>query len=337
MPRRTRRTICATCASWRSSFAIMARCASTISLDGARLLLGREIDPGGGGMLRPDLAVLAAELEVDRGQQCPDRRSARTISVGVGSSRSGGMSSASSSHDWPRYVRRISPPTSGKSATCLPGPVDDEMQRAIEEVIEGERHGALIVGDQGDRAVRAADPGGDLPRIGDGRGEADELDMLRAEDDRLFPRRAALRVGEEVDLIEDDRVDRVHLPRRLDEHIAHDFRRHHEDRRARIDGHVAGQQPDRVAVAVAQIAEFLIGERLDRRRVHDPPVTQIRLMHSVFRDDRFSCAGRGGDHHRFAAPQRFDGIVLKRVEGKREERMERRKRLPARVRMRHRY
>ena len=208
--------------------------------DGAHLLLGREVNPGSGGVLRPDLAILPAELEVDRGQQtliaqCEDNfRRRRFVPLG-------------------RHVERVFLPR--LPAKCPPHlaadfgevrhlpacPVDDEIQRTVEEVIERERHGAFIVGHQCDGAMCAADPGGDFARIGDGRGETDELDVFRAEDDRLFPRRAAFRVGKEVDLIEDDRVDRVHFPRRLDEHIAHDFGRHHEDRRARIDRHIAGQ------------------------------------------------------------------------------------------------
>ena len=155
--------------------------------------------------------------------------------------------------------------------------------------------------------------------------------MFRAEDDRLFPRRAALRVGEEMDLIEDDRVDRVHLPRRLNEHVPHDFRRHDEDRRARIDGHIAGEQADGLAVAVAQIAEFLIGERLDRRRVHHAATTPVRLVDGIFRDDRLPRSGRRGDHHRLAAPERGDGLLLKRIEREWIEGVERRTHVVTRV------
>ncbi len=53
----------------------------------------------------------------------------------------------------------------------------------------------------------AADPGGDLVRVVDRRREANELDMIRAEDDRFFPGGATFRIGEIVDLIKNDAVD----------------------------------------------------------------------------------------------------------------------------------
>ena len=57
-----------------------------------------------------------------------------------------------------------------------------------------------------------------------------ELDVLRAEDDRLFPGRAALRIGQVVDLVEDDAVDVVEIPGGLQQHVAQHLGRHHDDR-----------------------------------------------------------------------------------------------------------
>ena len=103
--------------------------------------------------------------------------------------------------------------------------------------------------------MRAADPGGDLVGVGDGGGEADELDVIRAEDDRLFPGGAALRIGEIVDLVEDDGVDVVQVPGRLQEHVAQDFGGHDDDAGVAVLGDIAGEQTDLIAVDRAQIAD----------------------------------------------------------------------------------
>ena len=76
-------------------------------------------------------------------------------------------------------------------------------------------------------------------------------------------------IGQEMDLIEDDAIDIVEIPRRLQEHVSQDFGRHHHDAGVAIFGNVSGQQANIVAVGDAQIAEFLIGERLDRGGVDD--------------------------------------------------------------------
>jgi len=75
------------------------------------------------------------------------------------------------------------------------GVVDHRMHLAVVEEVKRQRHRPGGVGDEADRPVGAADPPGDLVGIGDGGGQADELDVLRAEDDRLFPGRAAVGIG----------------------------------------------------------------------------------------------------------------------------------------------
>ncbi len=93
---------------------------------------------------------------------------------------------------------------------------------------------------------------------------------VRAEDDRLFPGGAALRIGQVVDLVEDDGVDIVEIPGGLQQHVAQDLGGHHHDSGVPVLGHIAGQQTDLIAIDLAQIAEFLVGERLDRRGVDHP-------------------------------------------------------------------
>ena len=115
----------------------------------------------------------------------------------------------------------------------------------------------------------AADPGGDLIGVIDRGGEANELDVVRTEDDRLFPGGAALGVGQVVNLVEDDRVDVVQIPGRLQEHVAQNLGGHDDDASVPVLRDVAGEQPHLVAVDLTQIPVFLVRQGLDRRGVND--------------------------------------------------------------------
>src|SRR5688500_14747740 len=50
----------------------------------------------------------------------------------------------------------------GEVADFGPGVVDDEIELAVDEVVQRQRHGPLGVSDETNRPVRAADPGRDL-------------------------------------------------------------------------------------------------------------------------------------------------------------------------------
>src|SRR2546423_10893518 len=62
--------------------------------------------------------------------------------------------------------------------------------------------------DERGRSVDVAEPSGHLCGIADGGGEADELDVLGTPDEHLLPDHAALTIGQEVDLVDDDVADR---------------------------------------------------------------------------------------------------------------------------------
>ena len=198
-----------------------------------------------------------------------------------------------------------------------PGVIDHQIELAVDEVVERQRHGPLGVGDQADRPVRAADPGRDLVGVVDRRREADELDVIRTEDDRFFPGRAALGIGEIVNLVEDDGIDVVQVPRRLQEHVAQYLGRHDHDAGIPILRDVAGEQADLVAVDRAQIAIFLVGERLDRRRVDDAASPLKRFPDAELGDHGLAGAGWSRDHHGVAGEQRLDGLTLERIERER--------------------
>ena len=215
------------------------------------------------------LAIVAAEEEVDRrqhvlrGERVDDLARLRFVHL-----RRAALGASSGEAATCRLAAQLAAGV-GEVAHLGPGVVDHQIELAVDEIVERQRHGPLGVGDEADRAVGAADPGRDLVGVGDRRREADELDVLRAEDDRLFPGRAALRIGQIVNLVEDDGVDVVEIPRRLQEHVAQDLGGHDDDAGIPVLGDIAGEESDLVAVDRAQIAIFLVRERLDRRGVDD--------------------------------------------------------------------
>ena len=58
------------------------------------------------------------------------------------------------------------------------------------------------------------------------------------------PHRAAVRILEEVHLVEHDDAEIVERRRPSVDHVAQDLGRHHHDRCVAVDRVVAGQQPD---------------------------------------------------------------------------------------------
>ena len=181
----------------------------------------------------------------------------------------------------------------------------------------GERDGTLRVLDGGNRAVHDGDPVRDLLHVGDGGGEPDELHVLRRVDDDLFPDGAATLVAHIVALVQHD-IGEVAKAARV-EHVAQDLRRHDEDGRARVDLHVAGEDADGVpAVRAREVAELLVRERLERRRVGDAPPALERGLDRVLRHEGLARAGRRGDEHGLAGFEGADGVDLERVERERE-------------------
>jgi hypothetical protein len=71
----------------------------------------------------------------------------------------------------------------GKVADLGSGMVDDKVELAVDEIVQRQRDSSLGMGDEANRPVRAADPGRDLVRVIDCRGEADELNVIGTEND----------------------------------------------------------------------------------------------------------------------------------------------------------
>ncbi len=200
--------------------------------------------------------------------------------------------------------------------------IDNLGQLVLVEVIERERDRPVIVDDESDRAMGAADPAGDLRGVGDRCGEADQLDVIRAEDDRFFPGRAALWIGEVMDLVEDHGLDVVQLPRALEEHVPQDLGGHDDDAGVTVLADVTGQEADIVAVDRAEVAELLVRQGLDGRGVDDAAGAAEGIVDAKLGDDRLPGAGRGSDHDRISAQQRADRLPLEGIEREGVERAE---------------
>ena len=244
MPRRANRVMILTCSRSRSSGRSAARVGRDHGFDAGFLIFVDQPWANGGQAFGEGLAIVAAEQEIDGrehlagGKLVDDLARKRFVHAGSVLLRTSALAGAPADLP-PRFAARVR-----EVAMTSPFGVDHQMQFGIDEVVERQRHGPFVVRHQTDGAMGAADPGGDLGGIRNRRREAHELNVLRAEDDRLFPGGAALRVGQVMDLVEDDAVDIVDIPWGLQQHVAQHLGGHHEDLGVGVLGHVAGEQAD---------------------------------------------------------------------------------------------
>ena len=204
------------------------------------------------------------------------------------------------------------PPTnvSNRCETVV-GPVVDEVA-----VVEADR--AAQLDDRRRRAADGLDPRRQLGRVADRRRQADQPDVRREVDDDLLPHRAAVGVLQEVHLVEHDETEVVERRRAGVDHVAQHLGRHHDDRGVAVDGVVAGQQADPAgAVALAEVAELLVGERLQRCRVERPPAVPAGRLDAVLGDHRLAAAGRRGDDDVVSGVERVERLELEVVERER--------------------
>jgi hypothetical protein len=82
-----------------------------------------------------------------------------------------------------------------------------------------------------------------------------------------------------------------------------------------VERDVAGLDADAVAVDLAEVAEFLVGERLDRGGVEDAGALRHALLDRVFGDEGFPGAGGRGDDQGFLVVDDADGLFLERIQG----------------------
>ncbi len=212
----------------------------------------------------------------------------------------------------------------------FPAPVEDREHLdpvfavpVLQHVDAVERYRAVGLHDQFGGPAPRPHPSGELLRVGDRRRQVHELNVGGEVDDHLLPHRAAIPVLEVVHLVEDDDAERPEPVRVGVDHVAEHLRRHHDDSRIAVDHVVAGEEPDGIfAIHRPQVAELLVGQRLDRRRVEGSLAPAAGEGDRRLRNQRLACPGRCRHHHGGALFQVGDRLALERVRNERQVRHE---------------
>ena len=144
--------------------------------------------------------------------------------------------------------------------------------------------------------------------------QTDEFDMLRREDEALFPDGATRDVVNIVDLVKNNVGDIVKPLNVIENCITEDLGSHQQHLCVRIQHHIACNDADFLSIFGIKIAVFLIAECLNRRGVDNPMVLLNTLFDSIFGDDSLPRARWRGDNHRVIPINRGNGILLKPIQ-----------------------
>jgi len=208
----------------------------------------------------------------------------------------------------------------------LPRDASARVEQRIEVVAHGQPESqldrALADADGGDVTALQAHPVGDLLVVADGGREADELDVCRRLDDDLFPDRPSREVVDVMNLVQDDVADLRQPLRLFVDQVAQDLGGHDHHRRARVDGVLAGHEPDvALAVAARVVAKLLVGEGLQRRGVDRPRLGREGAEDRVVRDHGLARAGGRRDEHPLVGFELLDRLDLEGIKRPGERRL----------------
>lgn len=170
--------------------------------------------------------------------------------------------------------------------------------------------------------VDLANPIGELVAVGDGGGEAHELDFGGTVDDGFFPDGSALAIVHVVTFIEDDGL--YALDGGSDfadagsvEHVTEDLGGHDDDGGIAVEGEVAGEESDvGMTKLLLEVSKFLVGEGFEGGGVEDALLVGEGAVDGIFADEGFAGPGGGADDRGLAGVEGGDRLVLKVVEGK---------------------
>ena len=190
--------------------------------------------------------------------------------------------------------------------------VDTVPSRREDVVLQG-RRAEIRVHQVARMLVKLHNPLRELLRVGNGCREERVAHPAREQRDGLLPHHASVRVAHVVNLVEDDPSHLAHHLSALVEHRAEHLGGHHQARGVLVYDGVAGHEAD-VLELLVQLAEFLIGERLERRGVHDALTVAERHGDGVLRDHRLTRGGVRGDHDGLARLHHLDGLALEGVQ-----------------------
>jgi len=95
---------------------------------------------------------------------------------------------------------------------------------------------------------------------------------------------------------------------------------HHHDRSLPVRAQITGHQADLIGTELlAEIAQFLVGEGLQRRGVEHLLAVGQGPVDGVFAHKGFAGPRGSADHHRMPLVEGIDRLVLKGIERKRKE------------------
>jgi hypothetical protein len=282
------------------------------------LCLAGEADVGRPALLERLVAAGTGEDEVDGGQQPFGLQQVDDLHPG--------RHPAPPDRPWPAAAAALA------VAAGAPLPLAPPGQRRVGDhaVAAGDEHRVQLAADQvvvveGDRpALLDHDIGGasgrlqplaELLGVGDRRRQARHPHLDRQVDQHLLPDGAADAVLQVVDLVHDHVAQPGEGGAALVEHVAQHLGGHHHHRRLAVDGVVAGQQADlRRTVAGHEVAELLVGERLQRGGVERLAAGPQRQPHGELPHHRLAGAGRGRHQRAAAAGERQAASALEVVE-----------------------
>src|SRR5262249_18634723 len=156
-------------------------------------------------------------------------------------------------------------------------------------------------------------PLAELVGVPDGGGQDDELRARVEADDRLLPHVPALGVVEVVTLVHHHHVGGLLYPLAEDA-VPQDLG--DDDLHRGVPPHlvVARREPDLVGAEIGlELAELLLGERAQRRRVHRGLPLRQRLEDRRLGDERLARSRRHGDEHALAREDVPQRPLLRRV------------------------
>ena len=165
-------------------------------------------------------------------------------------------------------------------------------------------------------ASHRTQPATELVRVVHGGREADEANFGRAEDENLLPDPAAVRILNEVNLVEHHRVQALEEIGAGQQHVAEHLGSHDDHRRPGTQRGVAGQQPHVLfTVGGDQLTVLLVRQCLERCRVERLAVGGQGPVHRVGGHQRLARPGGSGHQYRVPRVQRVECLVLELVEG----------------------
>ena len=209
------------------------------------------------------------------------------------------------------------PPAGQRRVRHHVGAAGDEqrVQLAADQVVVVQRDRAALLDHHLGRAPGRLQPLAELLGVGHRRRQARHQHVDREVDQHLLPDGAAHPVLQVVHLVHDHVAQAAEGRAALVEHVAQHLGGHHHHRRLAVDGVVAGQQADvGRPVAGHEVAELLVGERLQRGGVEGLAARAQRQPHRVLPHHRLAGAGRGGHQGAPAAGEREAAAALEVVQ-----------------------